>query len=294
MVIESKYFVLGCLNRSKIVLDRFASKINLSKRHMSQLLDENGDTVVILTVWKRDHLDEQLAALATQTEKPLQIWIYQCGNHIDVRGILKYYPGVSLIYSDVNLKYFGRFSLAQYVMSKFVWVLDDDVIPSSNWLESSKKKCVEQNAIVASAGRIIPRGEYSPEQLKYTEKYFYGDVSPRHFWNFCTEDTIVDFGCNSWFLQKRWMPFFWQIAPFTLDTAEDIHLSAALMLKSGIRTIVPKQIDVESTGNLKVMYGHDRDASWVKSDFLEKRKQVLQYLINDQGWQPQLWSNICC
>ncbi|MCF2491512.1 glycosyltransferase [Dyadobacter sp. CY347] len=285
----TKYFFLACLNGGKKVIDRVLSGKYFKKRPVNQLLDENSDTTVILTVWKRGHLAEQLNALSNQMQKPCQVWVYHCADHINIKGILKLYPEVSLIHSAVNLKYFGRFSLAQYVTSKFVWVLDDDVIPSVNWLDMSKKMCVEQNAIIASAGRIIPNGDYFPEQPTNTSRFFYGDVSPRYSWNFCPENTIVDFGCNSWFFQKHWVQHLWQIPPFTLDTAEDMHLSAVLNLKMGIKTIVPKQTDIESTGNLKIMYGRDRDASWIKYDFLKKREQVLRYLIDDHGWQPQLW-----
>ncbi|GAB3640257.1 glycosyltransferase [Spirosoma arcticum] len=254
------------------------------------LSSEFAEVTVILTVWKRNRLEEQLTSLFAQTEKPYQVWVYQCGNYVNIESVLKRYPEIEFVHSTVNFKYFGRFSLAQFIRSKYVWILDDDVIPSRGWLANSRLKCEVENAIISSAGRIIPDGDYLPERMQNVKQYFFGDVPANLVYNFCREDTEVDFGCNSWLFKTDWIKAFWQISPYTLETAEDIHLSATCKLKLGIRTIVPQQTDEQTTGNLNVLYGRDAFASWMKPGFQASREGVIRYFIEQMGWQPLLWS----
>src|SRR5690242_4558816 len=95
---------------------------------------EVSDVTVITNVWKRAHLSEQLEHLTQQSKSPREIWILQYENFQDVSRIIQQYPEVKLIKSPLNLKYFGRFSLAQFVETPYTWILDDDVVPSLNWL----------------------------------------------------------------------------------------------------------------------------------------------------------------
>ena len=249
------------------------------------------DVTVILTVWKRDHLREQIECLYNQSRKPAYIWVYQCGNFVDTQRILKKYQQIGLVRSSINLKYFGRFSLAQFTRTKYVWILDDDVIPSNNWLKMCQNKCDQENAIITSTGRIIPKNDFLPEHLDNVKDYFLGDNTSYVSYNFCKEDTVVDFGCNSWFLKSDWIRAFWQIPPHTLETAEDIHLSATCLLKLGVKTIVPKQINEETSGNMKKSYGRDSFASWMTPDFEESREGVIRYFIEQLGWKPLHWDN---
>jgi hypothetical protein len=251
--------------------------------------DPNGVTV-ILTVWKRNHLAEQLEALYNQTELPYQIWVFQNDTHIDIKKVLRNFPAVEIIGSTFNLKYFARFALGQFVKSRYTWIFDDDVIPSANWLKKSRKKCEQENAIIASAGRIIPEGDYMPERMQNVGHYFFGDVNANVPYNFCAEDTVVDFGNNSWFFKAEWIKAMWQIPLLTLETGEDIHFSAACKLKLGVSTIVPEQIDEQTCGNLKKMYGYDAFASWTKPGFLESRAKIIRYLIEQHGWNPIRWN----
>ena len=259
-------------------------------------------TTVILTVWKRNHLQEQLLALASQTQAPAEVWIYQCSRHVDVARILSAHARagrrrghrvlkIKHIRSDVNLKYFGRFSLAQYCTTGYVWILDDDVIPSACWLETSRRHCDRFDAIISSAGRIIPPRSLYPERIRsrtHLMRFFVGDSSDRAT-NYCPEHTAVDFGCNSWLFRTDWLRFFWAVYPHTLETGEDLHLSATCSIAAGIKTVVPRQTDTSYCGNLKRAYGFDRLASFRRRDFLAMRAGVIRYLTNEQHWKPLLW-----
>ena len=250
-----------------------------------------GDVTVVLTVWKRNNLAEQLDALLNQTQRPGHIWVCQDERHINIDRIKKRFPYVEFINSTVNFKYFGRFALAQFAQTDYVWILDDDVIPSTTWLARARTRCASANAIISSAGRIIPAGDYWPEKMANVQNYFFGDVPDSYIsHNVCAEETVVDFGCNGWLLKTDWLKTFWQTPPCTLDIAEDIHLSAACMTAQSIPTLVLSQTDEQDTGNLKVAYGRDAFASWTKPGFLDSRANVIRYWVEEQSWRPMQWS----
>lgn len=248
----------------------------------------NGVTV-ILNIWKRDYIDEQIKALLKQTKMPFEIWIFQCKDYINTKNVSKQYPFLHFINSTVNFKYFGRFSIAQFVKSKYIYMMDDDVVPSENWLSKCQTLCDQKNAIISSAGRIIPKFDLNIEKGNNFSWMCFGDTTSHPF-NFCPNDIEVDFGCNSWFFKKERLNNFMKIPPSTFDTGEDIHLSASNKIFNEIPTIVPVQLDETCNGNLKKCYGYDSVASWKVSGTLNKRIKVVNHLIEQHGWQPLLWS----
>ena len=256
----------------------------------------SGNVTVIITVWKRDYLQEQIASLLDQSVLPAQIWIIHYEHHIDIRPLVeKYlpvYPFIFIIQSDLNLKYFGRFSIAKHVDTEYVWLLDDDVIPGRTWLERCCKKCAELDAVVSCTGRIIPKDDFVPERCLSgeVEKYFIGDSHDPDEMNLCPADTVVDFACNSYFFQSKWITAFWSIWPFTFLSGEDIHLSASLKVARNVPTVVLAQTSADSSGNMKKKYSADEHSSWLKPGFTEIREGILRNLITDRGWRPILWS----
>jgi len=248
---------------------------------------------VVITVWKRSNLKEQMYALLNQTLQPAKIWIYHCCDHQDIdMSVLEMSPIVNYQFNTGDFGYFGRFSIAMLSATPYVYILDDDVIPSQTWLENCLSLCNETNAIIASSGRIIPAGNYRPEIIlddHYMQRHFIGDSDNTSMSNLCAKNTIVDYGCNSWFLKTDWLSYFWSIKPFTFSTGEDIHLSASCHFNN-ILTLVPYQDGVEISGNLKKKYGWDNFASWKGQGFHQMRSEVLQYWIKKLDWNPILWN----
>jgi GT2 family glycosyltransferase len=244
------------------------------------------EVTVILTIWKRYHLEEQLQALAIQTVPVKNIWIYQCGHYVDLGQCLERYPNVKIFHSDVNLKYFGRFTLAAYSTTEYTWILDDDVIPSSKWIETSIETSRKYNAVVSGAGRIIVTNDSYPDMPGSYElgQQHIGDGDG--VVNSCEEDTLVDFGCNGWFFRTEWLRYFWMIWPFTFQNGEDIHLSAAVKIHSGISTVVPYQSSVEVCGNLNKKYNRDQHSSFLKEGFYEQRIGIVKHLMHECKWEP--------
>jgi len=251
---------------------------------------------IIITVWKRGYLDQQLSSLIAQTVQPEQIWIIQNEQHIDIEPVVrkhrKVFPALSVIHSEKNLKYFGRFSICYHVETPYVLLIDDDVIPAPNWLQTCLVTSKAYKAIVSCTGRIVRPFNYRTEECspKTKEVYFIGDNQTQDTFNYINQDTQVDYGCNSYFFKTEWIKYFWSVSPVTLQSGEDIHLSASLMISEGIKTIVPQQLTEATSGNQRKLYSQDMVSSWRQSNFIDVRETVFRYLIQERHWQPMLWA----
>lgn len=257
---------------------------------------ERVDVTIVLNIWKRNHIEKQLTSLLSQTVLPKEIWVIHYENHVDIEEVISkykhFYPDIVVIHSDKNLRYFGRFSFSINITTQFAWLLDDDVIPGKLWLERCVGKSEKLNAIISCSGRIIPHNNFEPEKngTINREEYFVGDMTYL-FRNYCEKDTLVDYACNSYFFQTKWLKTYWSIWPATFDTGEDIHLSATCKNMLGIPTYVLEQRSTEDSGNLKKVYGHDDTATWRHANFVSLRKRVLEYHILQKNWKPLLWVN---
>jgi hypothetical protein len=250
------------------------------------------DVTVILTVWKRSHLEAQIEALLAQSTVPAHIWVLHYADHVAVTECLSKYPAVQYIHSSMNLKYYGRFTLALHPTTRYTWVLDDDIIPSPQWIETCIGACEKYNAIVCSNGRIVPPDDYYPEVPKtgnYLDQYFIGDSKTMHAVNACPEDTLVDYGCSSFFFKTEWTKYFWGVWPCTRQTGEDIHLSASCKIMAGISTVIPRQTSAADSGNVNPAFSCDEHASWRKQEFYAQRAAVFRYFIEEKNWVPRLW-----
>jgi GT2 family glycosyltransferase len=250
---------------------------------------------VLITVWKRSYLEEQLDHLIHQTVAPQKIWILQNEKHLDLAPVLKKFSSCSTdivtIVSDQNLKFFGRFSIATHIDSRYLLVIDDDVIPGRQWLELCLEVSNFYNAIVSCTGRLIQPGNFKPEEIHPSlyKQFFIGDNQRAEEYNYCSDHTFVDYGCNSYFFRTEWLRYFWSIWPCTFLSGEDIHLSSSLKVSRGIPTIVPAQDSRDVCGNLKRCYSLDELSSWRQKDFFSIREKIFYYMILEKGWKPILW-----
>ena len=236
------------------------------------------DTITaILTVWKREHLEEQLLALLGQTVCPDRIWIQQCQHYVNVDAVIDRYKG-KIYYEcrEENLGVFGRFESVKEVDTSFVYILDDDIIPGKRFIEKALDTCKRLHAVISPHGRIL-----SPDTNRTL--HFVGDgYEFQH--SFCLEDTKVDFGNNAWFFRKEWISYFFKRQALFRNNGEDIHLSATCQLFGNILTYVPRQIIPSEAGNIKRIYSGDEQALCRKPRFGEERVQVVQHFRND-GWK---------
>ncbi len=255
----------------------------------------NAPVTVIITVWKRHYLWEQLLCVLEQTILPHAIIVLQNENHINVAKLIGEYKSEATeifhIQSELNLKYFGRYGLAALVDTEYLLMLDDDVLPGPMWLETCLAKVDRFQSVISCSGRMIPPDDYTPEFWKgeHHRQYFIGDGLSDDEFNYCPADRYVDYGCNSYFIRTEWLRYFWGQWPANMNMGEDIHLSASLALAAGIRTMVPEQTTVMNTGNLKKRYGTDVHSSWRQDDFFDVRKEIFSFWIDKKKWRPLFW-----
>lgn len=269
------------------------SKYSLSKLDLDDV--NKVDVTIILNLWKRNYFEEQMTALLNQSVLPTEIWVIHYENHINIQERINefkdLFPNIILISSDKNLMYFGRFSIAINTNTKYIWFLDDDIIPGKFYLENSTISCQKNNSIISCAGRIIPKNNFRPEQFDSTnyKNVFVGDVNKKKDYNYNPTEQLVDYGCQSYFLKKEWLAAFWSIWPTTFMSGEDIHLSATCKTRLNVNTMVIEQTELSNTGNMKKFYGRDSKASYKKFDFVDIREKVIEHHIQDNGWQPLNW-----
>ncbi len=74
------------------------------------------DVTILLNIWKREHLEEQLVCILSQSVLPKEIWIIHYEDYVESQNIInlyrQFFSNIILIKSEKNLKYFGRFSIA--------------------------------------------------------------------------------------------------------------------------------------------------------------------------------------
>jgi len=244
------------------------------------------DITVILTVWKRNHLRRQLETILKQTLIPSSIWVQQTQKHVDVDDVLSEFQNcIKYSFFSENKGIFGRFESVREIKTPYVFIMDDDIIPGTEFLENAMRLSLEKNAIVSPAGRIIPQGclHNGPrESREYMRKYFIGD-GLLYPYNYCYQDTRVSFGNNVWLFRTEWMKYFFSFEPYTLVSGEDIHLSATCKLLGGIDTFVPEQTTIETCGNLKRSLSFDEMALHRQEGFCSLRSEIVQF-FKQHGW----------
>jgi hypothetical protein len=88
---------------------------------------------VVLTVYKRNNLLNQLQQVAKQTMQPSEIVIYQDENHVDVSSILGNFSSplpIRHVHSTTNQRYHGRFLLP--LMFSTEYTVSGDCVSSAN------------------------------------------------------------------------------------------------------------------------------------------------------------------
>jgi hypothetical protein len=218
---------------------------------------------VILTVFKRENLLEQLNMVAAQSLQPSNIWVLQNENHQNISSIIQAWndtrqpilssrdnntnsntspddnrrrrpppPRVHhLHFRDSDSKYHGRFHVA-YMMSSatYVSIWDDDLSVGAGWLEHAVRFLQSQHdkAIVSSGGRLVQ--ELPDEANEY--ETVYGRTTTDH-----NPQTLhwsggmavpVDFTVQHHTLRRELLRFYLGSRVYTYATGEDMQLSFAL------------------------------------------------------------------
>ena len=89
---------------------------------------------VLLTVYKRNNIEQQLESISKQSLKPNYIIVFQNENHISLEYLKDKYNFIH-IKSDFNTKFFGRFSYCINLPVDYCIIMDDDIIQVINVLK---------------------------------------------------------------------------------------------------------------------------------------------------------------
>lgn len=232
---------------------------------MSEGVRRVEDVTVLLTVYKRRNLISQLESISSQTVVPREVVVFQNGNFQELpRDVTEKYGAIT-VRNSRNTRFFGRFAFLLNASTRFVAVLDDDVLPGTQFLESYLKQARELEGIVGGNGRIAMLNR-AKRKLEVPP-----DFGFRH------SPTLVDFVGHAWVFEQERLYDMFSIKPLTDRTGEDMHLCFAAKLRSGTPSFVAAQpSEVQFSDLMMNGWASDEHASF-KTTSRRDRRSVEQY-----------------
>jgi hypothetical protein len=220
------------------------------------------DITVILTAYKRDYFDDQIKSIKSQKNVNIdKIFIWQNGDYIDL-GRFSDDSDITLIKSDMNLKFHGRFTLPLLFQTEYTAVFDDDTIPGDGWLENSTRCCEDNNCITGSNGR------WRDNSGKW---YGAGDDG------YCSSDLLVDFVGHSWVFKTEWIRYMWRDATYTYENGEDIQFCLSSKLYGDIDSYVAKQDNPSNSSSRNPLLSSDQHASYKLPNHGSLRDEIFEH-----------------
>ena len=222
------------------------------------------DITVILTVYKRNNLEQQLQRLYNQTVDISNIYVYQNESHVNIESLKEQYDFKHIHCKDVNFKFHGRFTLPLLFDTKYTAIFDDDTMPNKDWLSHCKKLCDKNNCIVGA-------------NCRRKSGYVAGLCDGK----FNEEPIEADLVGHAWFFKTEWIHYMWREAAPTFDNGEDLHFCAACKIYGGIRSYLApqKKDDPDCWGDVDTALGHDEHAAWRRKDHNSQRVDLYDYWV---------------
>jgi hypothetical protein len=229
-------------------------------------------SLIVLTQYKRQHLEQQLVSIYNQTHQPTYIVVFQNEHHVDISKLQKKFNFIH-IQNDYNTKYFGRFAACFNFPVDICIVMDDDIIPGNNCIKNYINECITHNGIIGGNGRM---GYNTTNPYKTHNK-----MGPFPESGVRKDTNLVDFVGHLWCFKKDWLYYMFSIKPFTYDTGEDMHLCYSAKCIGNINTYICKQVNIEdncdcTNGTLSC----DQFSSYLVTS-QNLRKNVENYFINN-------------
>jgi hypothetical protein len=223
---------------------------------------------VLLTQWKRSHLESQLINIYNQTIKPDYIVVFQNENYIDITELKKKYNFIH-VKSDYNTKFFGRFAYFLTLPVDICIVMDDDIIPGTNCIQNYVQQCMIKNAIIGGNGRV---GKLSPYLTNQDERKNLPDIGIRR-------GLLADFVGHMWVFKKDWLYYMFSVKPYTYDTGEDMHLCFSSKLLGGINSYIGEHKTKNDMSDIAMNKLCSDNVSSFKTTNPEIRKNIERYWI---------------
>ncbi len=188
---------------------------------------DDGITVILTAYLRSQYIVEQIKALKAQTVPPKEIWVWSNRSIDELRDVSELADRV--VVSNSNFLFWGRFSLASMVRTKYVAFFDDDILPQPRWFENCLKTIANgDDGILGGSGVLLPvtGGYASKHKAGWNGNQF-------------SQAVQVDLVGHAWFMKKEYLKYMWYEEPYSWDNGEDIHLSYMALKHGGIKTIVP-------------------------------------------------------
>lgn len=193
--------------------------------------------LIVLTQYKRKHLENQLTSITQQTLKPDYLVVFQNENHEDISHLKDKFDFIH-IKSDYNTKFFGRFAACFTFPVDICIVLDDDIIPGKNCIQNYVTQCIEKNGIIGGNGRYGYTNKHKSKLTKINDTGYRKGV-------------LVDFCGHLWCFKKEWLHYMFTYQPYTYDTGEDIHFCYSAKILGNINTYLGEQLKRDDECDLK-------------------------------------------
>ena len=232
---------------------------------------------VVLTVYKRKHLERQLLALEKQTIKPDYLIVYQNENHINIEELKKKYNFIH-VKSDYNTKFFGRFSYCMNLPVDICIVMDDDIIPGNRCFENYINQCLHLNGIIGGNGRYI---NSEPINVRNFEEN-YDETGLR-------KSKKVDFVGHLWCFKKDWLYYMFSIKPFTIDTGEDMHICFTSKIRGNIDSYVAQHNNMDELCDITRNSLANDEYSSFKYTPSELRLNIQKHFIENYDLKPIIY-----
>lgn len=221
--------------------------------------------IVVLTVYKRKHLENQLKSVYSQTIKPKHVVVFQNENHINI-DILKGKYDFLHVKNEYNTKYIGRFLYCLNFNVDYFIIMDDDIIPGRNCFKNYLDQSNEYNAIIGGNGRL---GYYT--KLSKNLK----DVGIR------PKTELVDFVGHLWCVKQEHIRTMASLKPYTLDTSEDMHLCYSNKVINSVNSFLGKQSCPDDMCDISMNSLANDQFSSFKTTPKELRMAVEKYFIDN-------------
>ena len=294
----------------KWVTNYVDTKVRIFRFDLENKLDDQV-TVVISTFLRPEILTHQIEALREQTmDLKGRIIIWQTKSKYwdgkewsEVKFDIP--PDVKLVVTECDLKLPSRFAVALMADTPYVCLMDDDVIPSKQWLEEAFRLSKIENAVVSAYGM-----KYETNKLNDLNSVRFGDHG-----NHNPIPIEVDVGGHSWFGRREWFSTFFREPVLSEREGDDIHFAYTLKKYTDVRIFVspypednkdiwgntdhliglgPRALHArkwEDEGywrNPNNLFWTAKDGDYLKKnldDFCQRRENTLiQY--SQKGWKP--------
>ena len=229
------------------------------KCHSNRTNDES--VCAYFSLYKRNHVPEQLKSLRASFVKVKEIILYQGEMHFNFKSVHDANPFIKHLWTtNWNNPFFLRFMIPFLCDATYFFNIDDDLILGENTLQTMKDVIDQKDAIPAAYGRYIRDYQYNPPFFDQKVIRPTSEMQP------------VDFLVVSYGLKLEYVKVFWRYRGMMVRNGEDIHLSMTNHLECNRDSVVPLKIENSSIENL----GMDGVASFMKPGHMENRAILMR------------------